>query len=207
VGQKVHPKGFRLGIFVDWSARWYARDSYGKLLMEDFKIRKYLSGALDRAEIARIEIEKAGDDVKVIVYSARPGVVIGKKGQEIDFLRKKCSALIGKNVEISVQEVKKPEIDATLIAQNIADQLERRASYKQVTKRASAAAMRNGALGIKICVAGRLGGAEIARTEWLRVGSVPLHTLRKNIDYGFAEAKTTYGIIGVKVWVCNGEFH
>lgn len=207
MGQKVHPKGFRLGIFVDWSARWYARDSYGKLLMEDFKIRKYLHGALDRAEVARIEIEKAGDDVKVIVFSARPGVVIGKKGQEIDFLRKKLSSLIGKNVEISVQEVKKPELDATLIAQNIAAQLENRASYKQVTKRASAAAMRNGALGIKICTAGRLGGAEIARTEWLRVGSVPLHTLRKNVDYGFAEANTTYGKIGVKVWVCLGEFH
>lgn len=207
MGQKVHPKGFRLGIYIDWDARWYARHSYGKELMEDFKIRKYLNDALDKAEVARIEIEKAGDNVKVIVHSAKPGVVIGKKGQEIDSLRKECSALIGKNVEISVQEVKKPELDAVLIAQNIATQLERRASYKQVMKRASAAATRAGALGIKICVAGRLGGAEIARTEWLRVGSVPLHTLRKNIDYGLAEAKTTYGIIGVKVWVYNGEFH
>lgn len=207
MGQKVHPKGFRLGVYLDWSARWYARDSYGKQLMEDFKIRKYLSESLDRAEVARVEIEKAGDNVKVIIHSARPGVVIGKKGQEIDSLRKECSNLIGKNVEISVQEVKKPELDATLIAQNIATQLERRASYKQVMKRASSSALRNGALGIKVCVAGRIGGAEIARTEWLREGSLPLHTLRKNIDYGFAEAKTTYGIIGVKVWVYLGEFH
>jgi len=207
VGQKVHPKGFRLGVYLDWDARWYARGSYGKQLMEDFKIRKYLSEALDRAEVSRVEIEKAGDNVKVIIHSARPGVVIGKKGQEIDSLRKECSSLIGKNVDISVQEVKKPELNATLIAGNIATQLERRASYKQVMKRASAAAMRNGAFGAKICVAGRLGGAEIARTEWLRAGSVPLHTLRKNIDYGFAEAKTTYGIIGVKVWIYNGEFH
>ena len=207
MGQKVHPKGFRLGIYLDWDARWYARDSYGKQLMEDFKIRKYLNEALDRAEVARVEIEKAGDNVKIIIHSARPGIVIGKKGQEIDLVRKKCSSLIGRNVEISVQEIKKPELNATLIVQNIAKQLERRTSYKQVMKRASAAVMRNGALGIKICVSGRLAGAEIARTEWKRVGSVPLHTLRKNIDYGFAEAKTKYGIIGVKVWVHKGEFH
>ncbi len=207
MGQKVHPKGFRLGIYRDWDARWFARDSYGKQLLEDLKIRKYLSRALKHAEVARVEIEKAGDNIRVIIHSARPGVVIGKKGQEIESLRTALSKQLGKpGVEISVQEVKNPELDATLIAKSIAEQLERRVSYKKTMKRSASTSMRAGAKGIKICVSGRLNGAEIARKEWTRIGSVPLHTLRSDVDYGFAEAHTTYGIIGVKVWICRGEF-
>ncbi len=207
MGQKVHPKGFRLGIYRDWDARWFARDSYGKQLLEDLKIRRYLSRALKHAEVARVEIEKAGDNIRVIIHSARPGVVIGKKGQEIESLRAALSKQLGKpGVEISVQEVQNPELDATLIANSIAEQLERRVSYKKTMKRSASTSMRAGAKGIKICVSGRLNGAEIARKEWIRVGSVPLHTLRSDIDYGLAEAHTTYGIIGVKVWICRGEF-
>ena len=206
MGQKVHPIGFRLGIFNDWKARWFARKSYGKELMEDFAIRKYLNKALVRAEVSHVEIEKTGESVKVIVHSARPGIVIGRKGQEVDILRKKISSLVKRdNVEISVQEIKRPELSASLIAKNIADQLGRRASFKKAMKRAAASATRAGAKGVKVCVSGRLNGAEIARSEWTRMGSVPLHTLRADIDYGFAEAKTTYGIIGVKVWLCLGE--
>lgn len=207
MGQKVHPVGFRLGVYKGWLARWFARNSYGKMLMEDMKIRKYLDKRLKHAEVSRIEIEKAGENVRVVIFSGRPGVVIGKKGQEIDNLRAELGKLLGrKNVEVSVQEVKNPELDAVLVAKGIADQLERRVSYKKAMKRASASAMRAGAQGIKICCSGRLHGAEIARTEWLRVGSIPLHTLRSDIDYGLAEAKTTYGIIGVKVWICKGEY-
>lgn len=206
MGQKVNPIGFRLGVYRGWDARWFARESYGKLLLEDIMVRKFLDSALEKAEVARIEIEKAGENVKIIIHSGRPGVVIGKKGQEIDSLRTQLSTRLKRNVEISVQEVSRPELDATLVAKNIADQLERRASFKRVTKRAAAAAMKSGAKGIKICVAGRLGGAEIARSEWTRVGSVPLHTLRADIDYGFAEAHTKFGIIGVKVWICRGEY-
>ena len=207
MGQKVHPVGFRLGVYRGWLARWFARDSYGKMLMEDMKIRKYLDKRLKHAEVSRIEIEKAGDNVRVVIFSGRPGVVIGRKGQEIDNLRAELGKLLGrKNVEVSVQEVKNPELDAILVAKGIADQLVRRVSYKKAMKRASASAMRAGAKGIKICCSGRLHGAEIARTEWLRVGSTPLHTLRSDIDYGLAEAKTTHGIIGVKVWICRGEY-
>lgn len=207
MGQKVHPLGFRLGIYRDWHARWFARDSYGKMLLEDFTIRKALNKALAHAEVARVEIEKAGNSVRVVVFSARPGLVIGKKGQEIESLRSYLSEQLGKkNVEISVQEVKSPELDATIVAKSIAEQLERRGSFKKAMKRAAIDAMRAGAEGIKICCAGRLGGAEIARDEWLRLGSVPLHTLRSDIDYGFAEAKTTYGILGIKVWICRGGF-
>lgn len=206
MGQKVNPIGFRLGVYRGWDARWFARGSYGKLLLEDIQIRKFLESALEKAEVARIEIEKAGENVKIIIHSGRPGVVIGKKGQEIDSLRTQLNARLKRNVEISVQEVSRPELDGTLVAKNIAEQLERRASFKRVMKRASAAAMKSGAKGIKICTAGRLGGAEIARTEWNRVGSVPLHTLRADIDYGTAEAKTKFGIIGVKVWICRGEY-
>lgn len=207
MGQKVHPKGFRLGIYLDWDARWFARKSYSDYLLNDIKIRRYLTEKLDRAEVSRIEIERAGENVKVILHSGRPGFVIGKKGQEIDTLRKDLMKLTGsQSVEISVQEVKRPELDATLVARNIAQQLERRASYKQAMKRAAANTIRSGAQGIKICCAGRLAGAEIARTEWLREGRTPLHTLRADIDYGFAEALTTYGKIGVKVWICRGEY-
>ncbi|HSW73639.1 MAG TPA: 30S ribosomal protein S3 [Candidatus Limnocylindria bacterium] len=208
MGQKVHPIGFRVGVYRDWLSRWFARDTYGKQLLEDIKIRRYLNGALESAEVSKVEIEKAGDNVRVIIFSGRPGMVIGKKGQEIDQLRTQLGRILGskKSIEISVQEVKSPELDAMLVAKNIADQLTGRASYKKAMKRAAISAMRSGAKGIKVCCAGRLQGAEIARTEWTRVGSIPLHTLRSDVDYGFAEAKTTYGIIGVKVWICKGEF-
>jgi small subunit ribosomal protein S3 len=207
VGQKVHPIGFRLGVYRSWNARWFARDSYGKQLHEDLKIRRFLDKALESAEIARVEIEKAGDSIRIILFSGRPGMVIGKKGQEIESLRVQLAQQLGKkSIEISVQEVKNPELDATLVAKNIAAQLEKRASFKKTMKRAAVTAMKSGAKGIKICCAGRLNGAEIARSEWTRVGSVPLHTLRVDIDYGVAQAYTTYGTIGVKVWICKGEF-
>jgi small subunit ribosomal protein S3 len=209
VGQKVHPIGFRLGIYRSWDARWFAQgNTYGKLLMEDLIIRRFLKSSLEKAEVARIEIEKAADNIlRIIVHSGRPGHVIGKKGQEIETLRTQLSALLKRqNIDISVKEVEKPELDAVLIAQNIATQLEQRVSYKRAMKRAAQTVMRAGAKGIKICCSGRLQGAEIARREWTRVGSVPLHTLRADIDYGRAEAKTTYGMIGVQVWVCKGEY-
>ncbi len=207
MGQKVHPIGFRLGIHRDWLARWFARDSYGKQILEDLAIRKFLNKALISAEVARIEIEKAGDSVRIIVHAGRPGVVIGKKGQEIEMLKSQLANSLGKKaVEISVQEVKTPDVDATLVAKSIAEQLEKRGSVKKAMKRAALNSMKSGAKGIKICCSGRLQGAEIARTEWLRQGSVPLHTLRSDVDYGFAQAMTTYGMIGVKVWICRGEF-
>lgn len=210
MGHKVHPVGFRLGIFRDWESRWYARNSYGKQLLEDLKVRRYLRSALANAEVSKIEIEKAGENIRVIVFSGRPGVVIGQKGQEINALRNNLAQLLGKqvgNVEVSVQEVKNPELDARLVAASIAEPLSRKgASFKKIMKRAATTAIKNGAKGVKICCSGRLGGAEIARQEWTRVGSIPLHTLRADVDYGFTEALTTYGIIGVKVWICRGEF-
>ena len=207
MGQKVHPIGFRLGVYRGWLSRWFARKSYGELIMEDLKIRRYLAKRLKNAEVSSVEIEKAGENIRVVIYSGRPGVVIGKKGQEIENLRSELAKVLGKsNIEVSVQEVKNPELDAVLVARNIADQLERRISYKKAMRRATTTAMRAGAKGIKICCSGRLHGAEIARSEWARVGSTPLHTLRSDIDYGLAEAKTTYGIIGVKVWICRGDY-
>jgi small subunit ribosomal protein S3 len=207
VGQKVHPLGFRLGVYRGWDASWFARKSYGKQLIEDIKIRRFLNESLKGAEVSRVVIEKAGDNIRIIVFSGRPGVVIGKKGQEIENLKQAIVRLTGKqNVEVSVQEEKVPDTNATLVAQGIAEQLERRISFKKATKRAAVAALRAGAKGIKICCSGRLNGAEIARCEWVRMGSVPLHTLRSEVDYSLAEAKTTYGIIGVKVWICRGEF-
>lgn len=207
MGQKVNPVGFRVGVYRDWDSRWFARDSYGKQVLEDIKIRKHLESVLENAEIARIEIEKAGDSVRVILHSGRPGVIIGKRGQEIESLRTElASRLNKKNIDISVQEVKQPELDAVLVAKNIAAQLVKRASYKKAMKRAADSAIRAGAKGIKICCAGRLQGAEIARDEWVILGSVPLHTLRSDIDYALAEARTTYGIIGVQVWICKGEY-
>ena len=208
IGQKVHPIGYRLGVYLGWNSRWFAKKkTYGDKALEDVKIRAYLKSRLSKAEVSKVEIEKAGDNIKIIIHSARPGFVIGKKGQEIDGLRNALAKKLNVgNVEISVQEVKNPELDAQLVARAIADQLERRGSYKKAMKRAAASTMRAGAQGVKICVAGRLNGAEIARTEWTRVGSVPLHTLRSDIDYGFAEAHTTFGIIGVKVWICRGEY-
>ncbi len=207
MGQKVNPNGFRLGVYKDWNSHWFARDSYGKQLMEDLAVRRFLDKALENAEVAKVDLEKAGDNVKIVIHSARPGVVIGKKGQEIETLRKRISEhLKGQNVEVSVQEVKSPEMDAMIVAKGIAEQLVKRVSYKKAMKRAATSALRIGAKGVKIRCSGRLAGAEIARTEWLRVGSVPLHTLRANIDYGQAIAKTTYGIIGVTVWIYKGEY-
>jgi small subunit ribosomal protein S3 len=208
VGQKVHPIGFRLGVYRSWDSRWFARRSnYAEQVFEDLKIRNFLEKTLVNAEIARIEIEKAGEGIKVIVHSGRPGVVIGKKGQEIESIRQQLSAMLKvPAVEVSVQEVRQPELDATLVAKNIAQQLEKRASFKKIMKRAALSALKSGAKGVKIAVAGRLNGAEIARTEFIRLGSIPSHTLRANIDYGFAEAHTTFGVIGVKVWICKGEF-
>lgn len=208
MGQKVNPTGFRTGVYKDWDARWFAPNhQYGQNLLEDIKIRELIDSQLKHAEIARVEIEKAGDNLRIVLHSGRPGVVIGKGGKEIDDLRRYFANKLKKaNVEISVQEVKNPELNAQLVAKSIADQLERRVSYKRAMKRAIAASMRSGAQGIKIAVAGRLNGAEIARSEWLRQGSIPLHTLRADIEYGEAEALTTFGIIGVKVWLSKGEY-
>lgn len=207
MGQKVSPIGFRLGIYRDWNARWFARGKYGEQVLEDIAIRNFLNKALAEAELSRIEIEKAGDNIRIILHAGRPGVVIGKKGQEIEVLKTQLAQKLGKKaIEISVQEVKTPDLDATLVAKSIAEQLVKRGSVKKAMKRSATTTMKSGAKGIKICCSGRLQGAEIARQEWTRVGSVPLHTLRSDIDYGFAEAKTTYGMIGVKVWICRGEF-
>ncbi len=208
MGQKVNPIGFRTGVYKDWDARWFAPNhAYGKQLLEDIQIRKMVDSYLKHAEIARVEIEKAGDNLRIILHSGRPGTVIGKGGKEIDELRRYFANKLKKaNVEVSVQEVKNPELNAQLVAKSIADQLERRVSYKRAMKRAVAAAMRSGAQGIKIAVSGRLNGAEIARSEWIRLGSIPLHTLRADIDYGEAEALTTFGLIGIKAWVSKGEY-
>lgn len=208
MGQKVNPIGFRIGVYRMWPSRWFARDSYAERLAQDLKIRDFVSKNLSGAEVGLVEVEHEGDVIRVIIHSARPGVVIGKKGQEIDAIRKQLSSCLGgANVEVSVQEIKQPDLSAQVVAQSIAEQLEKRASFKKVSKKSAANIMRAGAKGVKIRTAGRLGGAEIARDEWVRLGSVPLHTLRSDIDYGFAEAKTTYGIIGVKVWICKGEYN
>ncbi len=208
MGQKVHPKGFRTGIYLDWDSQWFARSGdYAKLALEDFKIRDFIEKRLPGGEISKIRIYKAGDTIRVEIYSARPGVVIGRQGKEIDALRHDLAKFLGRtSIDVSVKEVEKPELDAMVVAKGIAEQLEKRASFKRVMKRAAMATMKAGALGIKIRCAGRLGGAEIARDEWVRLGSTPLHTLRSDIDYALFEAKTTYGIIGVKVWICRGEY-
>ncbi|NBX78744.1 30S ribosomal protein S3 [bacterium] len=210
MGQKVNPIGFRVGVYRDWDAHWFSRsaqkNSYAQQLDQDLKIRKYLSENLESAEIGRVQIERTGDAVKVTVHSARPGMIIGKKGQEIDTLRKSLSKVSGCSVDVSVEEISKPEIDANVVAKSIAQQLEKRANFKKLMKKAAVSAIRANAKGIKICCKGRLNGAEIARAEWTRMGSVPLHTLRADVDYGYARAKTTYGIIGVKVWICRGEY-
>ena len=206
MGQKVHPLGFRLGIYEDWRAHWFAKKNYGQILKEDFEIRRYLKSKLRALDIAKIVIDKAGESMRIVIFSSRPGIIIGKKGQGIENLKNELYMRFKRNIEISVQEVKDVDTTAALVAKSITEQLERRASFKKVMKKIGYAAMKAGAKGIKICCAGRLGGAEIARSEWLRIGSVPLHTLRSNIDFSLAEAKTTYGIIGVKVWICKGEY-
>jgi small subunit ribosomal protein S3 len=211
MGQKTHPIGFRVGIYLPWESRWFARKGVGKtyadLLLEDEKIRRFINLHLRSALVSRIEIEKAGDGIKVTVYAGRPGVVIGKRGSEIEGLRKNLGKLIGRdNVEVSVQEVKQPELDATIVATDIALGIEKRGSYKKLMKKAALTALRLGAKGIKVSCAGRLAGAEIARTELVRYGSIPQHTLRSNIDYALVEALTTYGKIGIKVWIYKGDY-
>ncbi|HAU30138.1 MAG: 30S ribosomal protein S3 [candidate division TM6 bacterium GW2011_GWF2_43_17] len=212
MGQKVNPIGFRIGVYLDHSSRWFARQNkYAEFLADDLAVRDYIKKNLVSAEVGRVEVERQGDLMRVVIFSARPGVVIGKKGQEIDNIRKQLTALLRKNgthlnVEVSVQEIKRPELNAAVLAQSIATQLEKRVGFKRAAKKAAADALRAGARGVKVRVKGRLGGAEIAREEWVREGSVPLHTLRADVDYALAQALTTYGIIGVKVWIYRGDY-
>ena len=206
MGQKIHPGGLRVGVIHDWKSNWYtsAKEFKGALL-EDIKIREHILGKLSHAGLSDILIRKDKQRITVDIYTARPGIVIGKSGVEVDALRKDIHALTHKNVHININEIKRPELDAKLVAQSIAEQLQNRVSFRRAMKRSLASAMRSGAQGIKITCSGRLAGAEIARTEWYREGRVPLHTFRADIHYGFSEAKTTYGIIGVKVWVYTGD--
>lgn len=205
MGQKVHPVGFRLGVIRTWESKWYAEKDYSALLHEDLKLRDYLKKRLYHAGISKIEIERAASKAKVNIFAARPGIIIGKKGSEVEALKKDLAKLTDKEVFINIQEVRKPEIDAQLVAESVALQLERRIAFRRAMKKSVSQALKFGAEGIKIECSGRLGGAEMSRREWYREGRVPLHTLRADIDYGFAEAKTTYGIIGVKVLVFKGE--
>ena len=206
MGQKIHPTGFRLSISRNWSSRWYANDrDFAGMLAEDIKVREYLKAKLKNAAVSRILIERPAKNARITIYSARPGVVIGKKGEDIENLKKELAIRLGVPVAVNIEEVRKPEIDAKLIADSITQQLEKRILFRRAMKRAMQNAMRLGALGIKIMSSGRLNGIEIARCEWYREGRVPLHTLRADIDYGTSEAKTTYGIIGVKVWVYKGD--
>jgi len=205
VGQKVNPKGFRVGVIRDWDSRWYARKEYSDYLLEDYQIRKYLKKRLYDSGISRIEIERAAGRVKVNIFTAKPGIVIGRGGAEVDSLKKALEKMTGKKVNIYINEVKKPELDAQLVAESVASSLERRIAFRRAMKQAMGRTMRMGAGGIKLMCAGRLGGAEIARTEWVSDGKVPLHTLRADIDYAVAEANTTYGKIGIKCWIYKGE--
>jgi small subunit ribosomal protein S3 len=205
MGQKVNPIGLRLGINRTWDSRWYADTDYAKMLHEDLKLRDFLRGKLAQAGVSRVVIERPAKKARVTIHTARPGVVIGKKGADIEVLRKALSKMTGNEVHLNIVEIRKPELDAQLVAENIAQQLERRVAFRRAMKRAVQGAMRLGAQGIRINCSGRLGGAEIARMEWYREGRVPLHTLRADVDYGVATAKTTYGTCGVKVWVFKGE--
>ena len=206
MGQKIHPTGFRLAVTKNWGSRWFANSqSFGKMLGEDIKVRAYLKKKLAHASVGRVIIERPAKNARITVFSARPGVVIGKKGEDIENLKRDLQKIMGGQVHVNIEEIRKPETDAQLIADSIAQQLEKRIMFRRAMKRAMQNAMRLGAQGIKIMSAGRLNGAEIARSEWYREGRVPLHTLRADIDYGFAEASTTYGIIGIKVWVFKGE--
>ena len=205
MGQKVHPFGFRLGYIKTWSSRWYAEKDYSKLLHEDLKVRKIVKSKLYHAGVSRVEIERSGNQIKITIQTARPGIIIGRKGAEVDKLKVELEAMTKKQVYINIKEIKKPELDAQLVAENIATQLEKRVAYRRAMKKSVASALRLGALGIKVYCAGRLAGAEIARTEWYREGRVPLHTLRADIDFGMAEAATTMGQIGVKVWIYRGD--
>jgi small subunit ribosomal protein S3 len=206
MGQKIHPTGFRLGVKHDWSSRWYAnKKNFPSMLIEDIKVREFLKKKLGNAAVGKVVIERPAKNARITVFSARPGVVIGKKGEDIENLRNQLQRMMGVPVHVNIEEIRKPELDAQLIADSIAAQLEKRIMFRRAMKRAMQNAMRLGAQGIKIMSAGRLNGAEIARTEWYREGRVPLHTLRADIDYGVSEAKTTYGVIGIKVWVFKGE--
>lgn len=205
MGQKVNPIGIRLAIIQDWNSKWYANKDYAKLLNEDINLRKYLKNKLMAAAISKIRIERPASNAIVTIQAGRPGVIIGKKGGSIETLRNEIAKKLGVPVHLNIEEVRKPELDSTLVAESIAQQLEQRVMFRRAMKRAVTSAMKAGAKGVKICVSGRLGGAEIARSEWYREGRVPLHTFRADVDYGTAEAKTTYGIIGVKVWIFKGE--
>ena len=205
MGQKVNPIGLRLGINRTWDSRWYADKSYAKNLHEDFKIRSYIEKNLKQAGISRVIVERPAGKARVTIYAARPGLIIGKKGADIETLRKKLQGISKSEVALNIVEIRKPDIDAKFVAEGVAQQLERRVTFRRAMKRAVQNALRAGAKGIRINCSGRLGGAEIARTEWYREGRVPLHTLRANVDYGTAEGNTTYGIIGIKVWIFKGE--
>lgn len=205
MGQKTNPIGNRLGIIRTWESRWFAKKDYADKLIEDLNLKKELKEKLFHAGISRIEIERVGDKIKIMVFAARPGIIIGKKGAEVDKLKKELEERTGKKVNVDIREIRRPELDAQLVAENIALQIEKRVAYRRAMKRAVSSALRFGAKGIRVSCAGRLAGAEIARTEWYREGRVPLSTFRADIDYGFAEARTTYGVIGVKVWIFKGE--
>ncbi len=205
MGQKVHPIGFRLGVIKTWDSKWYAEADYAKYLHEDIAIRKYLKKRLYNSGVSKIEIERAANKTKINIHTARPGLIIGKKGSEVETIKKELSSLTSKEIFINIHEVRKPELDAQLVAENVALQLERRIAFRRAMKKSVTSALKFGAKGIRITCSGRLGGAEMSRTEWYREGRVPLHTLRADIDYGFAEAKTTYGLIGVKVLIFKGE--
>ena len=205
MGQKVNPHGLRVGIIKEWDSKWYAEKDFADNLVEDYQIRKFLKKRLYSAGVSKIEIERASDRVKVILFTAKPGIVIGKGGQEIEKVKAEVSKLVGKRVLIDIKEIKRPDRDAQLVAENIALQLENRVSFRRAMKSTMQRSMRAGALGIKTAVSGRLGGADIARTEFYSEGTIPLQTLRADIDYGFAEADTTYGKLGVKAWIYNGE--
>ncbi|QPJ61757.1 MAG: 30S ribosomal protein S3 [Candidatus Nitronauta litoralis] len=206
MGQKVHPYGFRLGVNKPWRSNWYATKDYPDLLLEDIKLRKHLKKALSHAGVSNVEIERSANRIRINIHTARPGIIIGKKGLEVDRLKEELQRMIGgKQINLNIKEIRRAELDATLIAQNIALQLEKRISFRRAMKKSVVSSLRFGAKGIKIRCSGRLAGAEIARSEWYREGRVPLHTLRADIDYGTAEAATTYGIIGIKVWVYKGD--
>ncbi len=206
MGQKVNPKGLRIGIIRDWDAKWYAdKRTFSDFLLEDQKIRKYIKSTFYSAGVSRVQIERAANRIKVSIHTSKPGIVIGRGGAEVEALRKKLVQMTGKQVNVNIVEIKVPELDAQLVAENIASQLERRIAFRRAMKQTVNRAMKFGAKGIRVACSGRLGGAEIARTEWYSEGKVPLHTLRADIEYGFAEANTTYGKIGVKVWIYKGE--
>ncbi|MFZ4856449.1 MAG: 30S ribosomal protein S3 [Desulfuromonadaceae bacterium] len=205
MGQKINPIGFRLGVTKTWDSKWYAEADYAKLLHEDLAIRKYLKKRLYSSGVSKIEIERAANKCKINIFTARPGLIIGKKGSEVETIKKELAQISDKEIFITINEIRKPELDAQLVAENVALQLERRIAFRRAMKKSVTSTLKFGAKGIRITCSGRLGGAEMSRTEWYREGRVPLHTLRADIDYGFAEAKTTYGLIGIKVLIFKGE--